>query len=523
MLKQILMFCRYEIRLSNAERKEQRMVLAKSLPRQEFEVDCDELSTQRSSVYSSNSELSVCGIIQNSSSESSCDEKTPNAILSPVSSHDSTSTLKNLSFNGKASGSSVQHLTNNNNNKEVRPPLASDEETSEGSLTPPSKRQSAYLLDGNQTIVFDAACDVSSRKSWLFIDSAGDPLRSSRLSIVSRDSRCSSIFDLENSESDPIVEHLLHISINQREEWDARLRDEGRHPHLFALFPPEDNDSCENRPSLHAPREQLAHRIVVRCLSLRLDLEVEPFFASMALYDAKERKKLSENFYFDMNSEQMKRLLSPHIPYQDVSTLSRACIFNMTHPTSDMYLVIRLEKVLHGDAADSIDPYMNKDDKSRDRLKANAFMCCEKLGKYRQPFAWTAVCLLDIFAGGVTQSPGIMNGSHQNGSTETIDSHNDVGSLDRRSSGSCSYDTMKRLGDTLSRKGSLERPRHERRRSLSPDELVNAITNFAPVTLTINSLFKQDNERLKDEDLFKSLNELRLKSSAREAAERHPM
>ena len=49
-----------------------------------------------------------------------------------------------------------------------------------------------------------------------------------------------------------------------------------------------------------------------------------------------------------------------------------------------MYLVIRIEKVLQGDVTDSIDPYMNKDDKSRDRLRANAFLCCEKLGRNRQ-------------------------------------------------------------------------------------------------------------------------------------------
>jgi hypothetical protein len=74
---------------------------------------------------------------------------------------------------------------------------------------------------------------------------------------------------------------------------------------------------------------------------------------------------------------------------------------------------------------------------------------------------------------------------------------------------------MKRLGDTLTRKGSLERPRPERRRSLTQDELVHSIAHFPAVTLTINSLFKQENERLKDEDLFKNLNELKsLKSSA---------
>ena len=34
----------------------------------------------------------------------------------------------------------------------------------------------------------------------------------------------------------------------------------------------------------------------------RLCVQFEPIFASMALYDAKEKKKISENFYFDMNN-----------------------------------------------------------------------------------------------------------------------------------------------------------------------------------------------------------------------------
>ena len=74
----------------------------------------------------------------------------------------------------------------------------------------------------------------------------------------------------------------------------------------------------------------------------RLELDIEPIFASMALYDAKERKKLSENFYFDMTPEPTKQMLSRHIPYQEISTLSRSCIFGITYPSPDIYLVIKV-------------------------------------------------------------------------------------------------------------------------------------------------------------------------------------
>lgn len=100
----------------------------------------------------------------------------------------------------------------------------------------------------------------------------------------------------------------------------------------------------------------------MKLLFFSLEIEVEPLFASMALYDAKERKKVSETFYYDLNPESLKRMLGGHIPYSDTSTLARGCAFNITQPSSDIFLVIRLEKVLQGDLNECIEPYM-KDDK----------------------------------------------------------------------------------------------------------------------------------------------------------------
>lgn len=82
----------------------------------------------------------------------------------------------------------------------------------------------------------------------------------------------------------------------------------------------------------------------------------------MALYDAKEKKKISENFYFDMNSETIKQMLSSHVGRWDISTLSRSAVFDILHPSSDIFLVIKLEKVLQGDISECVEPYV-KDDK----------------------------------------------------------------------------------------------------------------------------------------------------------------
>lgn len=61
---------------------------------------------------------------------------------------------------------------------------------------------------------------------------------------------------------------------------------------------------------------------------------------------------------------------------------------------------------------------------------------------------------------------------------------------------------------TLTRRGSLER-KAEKRRSWSPDHLANTLDNFRPITLTVPSFFKQEGEKLKDEDLYKCLLELK--------------
>jgi len=36
----------------------------------------------------------------------------------------------------------------------------------------------------------------------------------------------------------------------------------------------------------------------------------------MALYDLKEKKKISENFYFDLNSDAIKHMMDTWVPYQ---------------------------------------------------------------------------------------------------------------------------------------------------------------------------------------------------------------
>lgn len=98
---------------------------------------------------------------------------------------------------------------------------------------------------------------------------------------------------------------------------------------LFVLYPLQDEeDMIERRFYPDVPLPHSGHRIQVKCINLRLELEIEPIFATMALYDLRDKKKISENFCFDMNPDPLKKMLNTHIPYQVSMLLSFYSILN---------------------------------------------------------------------------------------------------------------------------------------------------------------------------------------------------
>lgn len=318
--------------------------------------------------------------------------------------------------------------------------------------------------------------------------------------------------DLRSSINDPLIPGLLDdVPVETIDQTNESRRADERQESLFTLYTePDAEDSIERRLPAEVPGEHIGHRIFVKCLQLKLELEVEPIFASMAIYDAKEKKRISENFYFDMNSETIKRMLTSHVPYSDISTQSRSAIFEVTNPSNDLFLVIRLEKVLQGDIKDSVEPYMKDDkEKYREKAKSNAADYCDRLGKYRMPFAWTGIYLTNIFNG-----DGVETSKEEKDRNESTAAANASNSLDRKTATS-SFDQLRRKATdmgTLTRRGSLER-KSEKRRSWSPDDFANSIETFRPITITVSSFFKQESEKMKDEDLYKFLPELKRPAS----------
>uniref|UniRef100_A0A8C7CK34 Dedicator of cytokinesis 7 n=1 Tax=Oncorhynchus kisutch TaxID=8019 RepID=A0A8C7CK34_ONCKI len=305
-----------------------------------------------------------------------------------------------------------------------------------------------------------------------------DDLKRRSISIdeTPRGSWACSIFDLKNSVPDALLPHLLDRAPNEEiDRHNEEHRKSNRHRELFALHPAlEEEEPIERHCVPDVPKEHFGQRLLVKCLSLKFEIEIEPIFASLALYDVKEKKKISENFLFDLNSEQTKGMLRSHIQTAAISTLARSAIFSITYPSQDVFLVIQLEKVLQqGDIGECAEPYMvfkesdtAKNKEKLDKLRSQSEQFCTRLGRYRMPFAWTAIHLMNIV--------------------------NSAGSLER---------------DT-----ELEMGLPGQNRTTSGDESCS-LSSFRPATLTVTNFFKQEGDRLSDEDLYKFLADMRRPSS----------
>ncbi|XP_006881388.1 PREDICTED: dedicator of cytokinesis protein 8 isoform X1 [Elephantulus edwardii] len=296
-------------------------------------------------------------------------------------------------------------------------------------------------------------------------------------------------FDLRSLQPDPRLENLLqHVSSEDYERRNEEARRANRPAELFALYPPVDEeDAVEIRPVPECPKEHLGNRILVKVLTLKFEIEIEPLFASIALYDVKERKKISENFHCDLNSDQFRGFLRAHTPSVAASSQARSAVFSVTFPSPDIYLVIKIEKVLQqGEIGECAEPYLvlkeSDGGKSKDKvekLKLQAESFCQRLGKYRMPFAWAPISLNSFF---------------------------NVSSLERELSDVEAVGGRGSLGE----RRTLSQSRRLSERALS---LEDSGSTFKTTSMTINNFFKQEGDRLSDEDLFKFLADYKRSSS----------
>ncbi|XP_059143598.1 dedicator of cytokinesis protein 9-like isoform X5 [Physella acuta] len=234
----------------------------------------------------------------------------------------------------------------------------------------------------------------------------------------------------ESSINHPVVKYCRETDSSL-----AKARQEARQ-NLFAIYPDmrrnvnfdEEIDDEEEGEIDVFPR-QYAEKFLLRFVELRFSLQLyeelkgtkkcnpEPFFLTFAMYDAKQGKKISEDFHIDPNDPEIRAMIppelllatdrlhsingkdptSPDVRGMKVEWLAqshRQGIFSIVQRHQDIYLVARIEKVLQGPINQCIEPYLKGNDpKMAVKVYRQMKQFCSNIGHYRMPFAWSAVAL----------------------------------------------------------------------------------------------------------------------------------
>ncbi|XP_048475857.1 dedicator of cytokinesis protein 7-like [Rhincodon typus] len=148
-----------------------------------------------------------------------------------------------------------------------------------------------------------------------------------------------------------------------------------------------------------------------------------------------------------------------------------------------------IEKVLQqGDIAECAEPYLvmkeSESAKNKDKiekLKSQAENFCQRLGKYRMPFAWAYINIMNVVS--TASDRDSMEVEHINGK-----------------------------GNSGDKKVFTQQRRLSERSAFLEDQY--NLSNFKAATITINNFFKQEGDRLSDEDLLKFLAELKRSSAS---------
>ncbi|XP_021377721.1 dedicator of cytokinesis protein 9-like isoform X3 [Mizuhopecten yessoensis] len=234
------------------------------------------------------------------------------------------------------------------------------------------------------------------------------------------------------------IEHSMHPELQKYgRETDSTLaksRQEGRQ-NLFRVYPYmnryviDDEDEEEDGDAIAVYPPQYRERFMLRLLDFKLKLQFnlgeelkcgnkfcnpEPFFLTFCLYDAKEGRKISEDFHMDPNDPQIKEMIPSDVIHASdrlhtvvgkttspdlwgledkwILAQNRQGVFSVICCHSEVYLFVRIEKVLQGPLSQATEAYVKVGEPSRNATKQYKQMkqLCNNIGHYRMPFGWAA-------------------------------------------------------------------------------------------------------------------------------------
>ncbi|GBN28755.1 Dedicator of cytokinesis protein 9, partial [Araneus ventricosus] len=301
-------------------------------------------------------------------------------------------------------------------------------------LAAENEREMELWLSSLNTVITNTKnASENNRKQPISPESASDYMSSSAPSPFGY----GTLKGLEHSKNPELAKYARETDYSI-----ALARKENRQ-NLFAIYPDMQRmiHSAHNydfEKEVKPYKEEFGTRILVKCeeISFRLQAplesekdslcQVEPYITTLAIYDAKRNRKVSEDFKFDVNNPYIRNMLpmksrkssvplnqsnansncngennksvpNPHL--NDIGeewlAFPKQAIFNVQHPESELYFVLRIEKVLQGSISQAADPYIRAQSASNNgrlgtKVQKIARSCCQRLGHYRMPFAWAA-------------------------------------------------------------------------------------------------------------------------------------
>ncbi|XP_072924709.1 dedicator of cytokinesis protein 7-like [Hemitrygon akajei] len=275
------------------------------------------------------------------------------------------------------------------------------------------------------------SCVETYTKKWLTVtrryQKCNRESRGKELNLPRQIFECDESFNLEmqgpqssaGSQTDELQPETPELFIQQllqpmtKEEVDLRNKDMRKSDRLVDMYmvypPPDEEEFGYSRITPQPPCDQLEQRLQLHFLELKFEIEIEPLFVTLAFYDLKERRKISENFHLDLNSKEFRGIIQAD--GEDISYFKKA-IFSISHHSAEIYLVIKVEKVLQqGSIAECAEPYMSikecetaKSKEKIGKLRFQAASFCQRLKSYRMPFAWAAIDFTSLISNSGSQN-----------------------------------------------------------------------------------------------------------------------
>ena len=139
----------------------------------------------------------------------------------------------------------------------------------------------------------------------------------------------------------------------------------------------------------------------------------EPLFCSLTLYHINSKEKMSETFHYSVDTsghlDLVRNVEGPDL--QGDMLNEERCIFSVATPSKYVHLVLTVYRLLQGDEEKSAEPYLLDGEKSGlsatlripfqnslrklNKIKEHTPIFCNRLGAYRQAFAFAAMPVFD--------------------------------------------------------------------------------------------------------------------------------